>query len=356
MVRSVPSQKGFEIAIIGGGIAGVCLAIGLRKRGLKTTLYEQAPGFREIGAGVFLWQNAIDAMAVLDPELVRAYNSVATKTNPLPHIKAGSIYADAHSESSLQEILFTLPPSDTTGIHRAKFLEQVVQLLPDSIVRLDKRLEDIVEDQETGHLTMTFADGTSATADVIIGCDGIKSRVRQHVVGKGHPACNAVYTHKYVYRGLIPREEANKVIREDYENRHEPDPIVRVSKVSQWFDYILFCKACLLTEATQCGKDGHIVTFPINSGTLLNLVAFHHDYNEWPDPRNTVRPATRLEMQKDFANFGRPVTELLKFSKPELDCVSGTCPLYLLLLRVFFSKLHASTETWLIIAYPVGPV
>lgn len=49
----------------------------------------------------------------------------------------------------------------------------------------------------------------------VIGCDGIKSRVRQLIVGENHPAAHPTYTHKYAYRGLIPMEKAKEALGED---------------------------------------------------------------------------------------------------------------------------------------------
>lgn len=49
----------------------------------------------------------------------------------------------------------------------------------------------------------------------VIGCDGIKSRVRQILVGRDHPSARPVYTHKYAYRGLIPMDKAVEAIGDE---------------------------------------------------------------------------------------------------------------------------------------------
>jgi salicylate hydroxylase len=64
-------------------------------------------------------------------------------------------------------------------------------------------------------MVMNFLDGTTAEADCVIGCDGIKSRVRQILFGKDHPSARPVYTHKYAYRGLIPMEKAVVAVGEE---------------------------------------------------------------------------------------------------------------------------------------------
>src|SRR3569833_4193232 len=72
------SAKPFELAIIGGGITGITLAIALRKRNIRCTIYEQAGSFGEIGAGVGVHPNAIRAMRICDDDMVPAFRRVAT--------------------------------------------------------------------------------------------------------------------------------------------------------------------------------------------------------------------------------------------------------------------------------------
>lgn len=63
---SASYSKSFSIAIIGGGITGLTLAIALCKRGISCTIYEQAAAFGEIGAGVGVHPNAVRAMRICD--------------------------------------------------------------------------------------------------------------------------------------------------------------------------------------------------------------------------------------------------------------------------------------------------
>jgi len=56
-----PPAKPFEVAIVGGGITGITLAVALCKRGIRCTIYEQASAFGEIGAGVGMHPNAVRA-------------------------------------------------------------------------------------------------------------------------------------------------------------------------------------------------------------------------------------------------------------------------------------------------------
>ncbi|OAF60454.1 hypothetical protein VC83_03624 [Pseudogymnoascus destructans] len=90
----------------------------------------------------------------------------------------------------------------TRGTHRAHFLNELVKLIPDEVPEFGKRLKNIEESGDK--MVMTFEDGTTAEADAVIGCDGIKSRTREILLGKYHEAAHAVFSGKYAYRRLIP--------------------------------------------------------------------------------------------------------------------------------------------------------
>jgi hypothetical protein len=70
------------------------------------------------------------------------------------------------------------------------------------------------------------------------------------------------------------------------------------------------------------GPGGHVLTFPVNHGNTLNIVAFHTTTDEWADYPRLTRMGTREEALRDFANYGHDVIELLKLVKPELSVVS----------------------------------
>jgi salicylate hydroxylase len=215
------ADKNFEVAIVGGGIAGLTLAIALHQRKIKVAIYEQAPKFGEIGAGVSFGPNAVEAMKVCDKGIYEAFEKIAThnqwksKTN-IWFDFLNAYDANPNDSSGHQETVFTLSNSlGQNGVHRANFLDEMVRLLPKDIANFGKRLKNISQDYSTDKLTVEFHDGTSAQADAVIGCDGIKSRVRQVMLGDNHPSARPVYTHKYAYRGLIPMEKAVEAIGEE---------------------------------------------------------------------------------------------------------------------------------------------
>lgn len=211
--------KQFQIAIVGGGIAGVTLAIALHERSLPVTLYEQAPAFGEIGAGVSFSPNAVQAMRKCHRGIHDGFEKVCTRNVWASKQKVWFDYLDGYADSqdkdTKQSIAFTISNSlGQNGVHRAHFLDEIVKLLPDGIAKFGKRLREITDDGD-GKLVMSFEDGTSAEADAVIGCDGIKSRVRQGIVGIDHPSSLPSYTHKYAYRGLVAMDDAVAAIGEE---------------------------------------------------------------------------------------------------------------------------------------------
>ncbi len=202
-------RKDFEIAIVGGGIAGLTLAVALYHRGVKFTLYEQAAAFKEIGAGVSFTPNAVQAMGCCHEGISAAFNKVCTRNGWESKQKVWFDYLDGFNDPPQPG--FTIVNSlGQRGVHRADFLDELVKLLPDGIARFNKHLTAISED-DNGKMVMSFLDGSKAEADAIIGCDGINSRVRQLV----YPSSRASYTHKYAYRGLIPMDKAIEAIGEE---------------------------------------------------------------------------------------------------------------------------------------------
>lgn len=70
------------------------------------------------------------------------------------------------------------------------------------------------------------------------------------------------------------------------------------------------------------GHGGHVLTFPVNHGKMVNVVAFHTTDTDWADPTKLTAPASRADALSDFAGFGDTVTKLLQLAESKLDTVS----------------------------------
>ena len=160
-------------AIIGGGIAGAAAALALAKAGITPVVYEAYAGTAE-GVGVFLTvaTNGIDALRVLD-----AAGPVLDMGFPTPAITLRS-----GTGKRLGATPTGYPLSDGTVSHtitRADLYNGLQELVRDRGIRVEhsKRLVDAID---TGHgVRADFADGTTASADLLVGCDGVHSTVRK---------------------------------------------------------------------------------------------------------------------------------------------------------------------------------
>ena len=69
------------------------------------------------------------------------------------------------------------------------------------------------------------------------------------------------------------------------------------------------------------GPGGHMLTFPVNQGRTLNIVAFHTSPEPWAEYPRLTRDGTREEVLRDFAGYGPNVINLLKLTDPKLSVV-----------------------------------
>ncbi|KAK4112661.1 FAD/NAD(P)-binding domain-containing protein [Canariomyces notabilis] len=253
MPSAVDTQdNGLHVAIIGAGITGINLALGLQARNVSFAVYERAPEFREIGAGIGFSPNAERAMGLLSPAVLSAFKRVA---NP-----NGEDYFQWIDGYGTDELLFKLHVGKDgfQGCRRSDVLEEWAKLLSDGAVQFGKELDTISsESSADGNrqpLRLHFKDGTTALADAVIGCDGIRSRVReliltnpetQSVPTSAHPH----YTQKFCYRALVPMSRA-------------------VAAVGPY-------RAG--TRFMYNGPGAHVITYPVGGNTVLNVLAVLSD-------------------------------------------------------------------------------
>ncbi|KAI1115683.1 hypothetical protein F5Y14DRAFT_112102 [Nemania sp. NC0429] len=282
-----------EIVIIGGGIIGLVLTIGLLRVGVKVKVYEQAQGFREIGAGIAFTANAIRCMNLIDPVIpaaLRSSGSVATSNggaeDPDDYLRWIDGYERHRDDPRKQRLFYKLSagPRGFEGCRRDQFLESLVKCIPPDVVELRKRLETIEDRGEGQKLLLTFRDGTTIEADAVIGCDGVKSRVRQILLGEDHPGSRPSYSHCVAYRTLIPMAEAIEALGE--------------------------YKA--MNQHNHIGPNANLLHYPVANNAMINAVAFVRDPNKWADDSQTVAQGTRDDVKAAFEGWCAPVRELIE--------------------------------------------
>lgn len=273
------------------------MAVGLLKHGIHVHIYESTEAFSEVGAGVAFGINSIMALHKIDPNLLEGYKKHATFNADddrastfmsfrwgMDGKKCGNRAGDLMwnlDDRWQPERAQALGVKTRSCIHRARLLDELVALLPPKITSFKKSFVTAKE-QSDGSLELQFADSTTATASALIGCDGIKSRVRQLVCG---PDLNATYAGEVAYRAMVPRADAEKAIGADL----------------------------ALNGTIYCGYGGYIVTYPVENHDFVNMVAIPHDQGEtwsWSQDEWTV-PATPDEIRQRFEGWYKPLVDII---------------------------------------------
>ena len=164
-----------EIAIVGGGVVGIVLAIGLHSQGIKVKVYEQSRGFREIGAGVAFTACARRCMGMVNPAVDKAFRSCgamslksADPSDPNDYLSWVDGYNQRRADDPDYETpLFKIDAGykGFLGARRDQLLEALGKALPEGVIEFRKRLESIREGGLEEKISLQFSDGTSAEAD-----------------------------------------------------------------------------------------------------------------------------------------------------------------------------------------------
>jgi salicylate hydroxylase len=160
-LREMPAS--LRTAIVGGGIGGLTAALALRARGLAVTVFEQAEVLREIGAGVSIHPNAARLLKRigLDDQLRKIGSPISGIT-----LRTSQGEAITTPEGPATPA-FSREDGQGYNVHRADFLNLLFAALPNGTVNLGHRCIQLKEDGDRVHLS--FANGASAEADVVIG-------------------------------------------------------------------------------------------------------------------------------------------------------------------------------------------
>lgn len=190
----VLSEK--RIAVIGGGLGGMAFMNSAIHAQLPNIhIYEAAPQFTEVGAGVNITRNAnrvLDAFGI-GPDMLWMSSRDPPCYMDYRHYRTGEYLGQIDE--------FGEPRS--RQIHRAHLLDALKKGVPEDKIFLNKRLELIEWSTAKACYILSFNDGTQAEADIIVGCDGIKSAVRKHLGFTDHP----IYSGQMVYRGYVSYDD-----------------------------------------------------------------------------------------------------------------------------------------------------
>lgn len=159
-----------EIAIIGGGIGGLCTAIALRNHGFQPVVYEQTAELRPVGSGIWIPPNgmaALDQLGIADDIEHEGISLTGIEIES----QDGHTLMSANLRATAAKLGVDRP---MISIRRADLQRLLLTCLPDGVIQLEKECVAV----DSSEPTVTFSDNTRIEPSLVIGADGVRSAVR----------------------------------------------------------------------------------------------------------------------------------------------------------------------------------
>lgn len=251
-----------QVIVIGGGIGGLATALALQRRGFRVAVYERAKEIREVGAGVVITANARRALRDLGvDEKLEALSSTIAVFHTC-HYATGEVLRAVTSDEIRQKVGIA-----SLGVYRADLhsvlMEAVLAHDPDC---LHAQSEFVSLQQDATGVTVQFANGASARADVLVGADGNASAVRSFLFPEEAPK----FAGQIAFRSLIPYALVPASVQ------------ARGSIMS-------------------AGPGRYLLSYPLRGGQIMNLIGLVQS-GTWEEEGWTT-PATKEEFAQAFQGF-----------------------------------------------------
>lgn len=182
-----------RIAVVGAGLGGMTVAGFLQRAGFSVTVYEQAPAFSRIGAGIILSANVTKVLRRLGLEQMvvdigikaDCYISRAWDTGETMY----KIEFDAESEARFG--------GPYANIHRGDLHAVLEKGVAPGSIAFNHRLVALDETRDT--IGLVFDNGARVAADMVIGADGVNSKVREYLLGVEPPRYIGMAAHRAIF-------------------------------------------------------------------------------------------------------------------------------------------------------------
>jgi len=259
-----------NVIVIGGGIGGMATALSLQRRGFSVQVYERAKEIREVGAGVVITANARRALRDLGVDAQLEAISSTIDVFHTCHFATGEVLRAVSKEDISRKVGMA-----SLGVYRADLHSVLMQaVLANDPDCLNAQSEFASLTQDAAGVTVHFANGASARADVVVGADGNASAVRSFLFPQEAPQ----FAGQIAFRSLIPMDLVPDSVRE----------------------------RCSIMSA---GPGRYLLSYPLRGGRLMNLIGLVQS-GTWEEEGWTT-PATKEEFAQAFAGFEPDLIELI---------------------------------------------
>ncbi len=198
-----------RIAIIGAGLGGAACAGLMARAGFNVRVYEQAPAFARLGAGIHVGPNVMkvlrrigieDALSEQGSHPEAWYSRDGKTGEVMARIPLGDYAVERYGAAYLT-------------VHRGDFHDLLVKAIPSDAIAFGKQLIHV---EDTGSVVrLGFADGSWEEADLAIGADGVYSKLREYLLGPEQPKYAGYVGHRAVFptpvdSGALPFDKCCK--------------------------------------------------------------------------------------------------------------------------------------------------
>ncbi|KAF7350687.1 FAD NAD-binding domain-containing protein [Mycena sanguinolenta] len=267
----------FRVAIACVIVENCLLALSRKRiRGgrIAIDIYEAKPEVSTIGAGVAIWKRSWQVLQDLgfEEEIVKRGFNV-----PKDGESRGPIFRKSDQPMEGFDFHDHMMPYGPLSLHRPTFLEILQsKLSADCKIHTSKRLEKYTTSGKDSEVQLVFADGSIATADILVGADGVHSATRASLfasMGDGYEQyIQPIFSGTIAYRGSFPKAKLAEALPSD--------------RVKFW-----------------CGKNMHVVSHPL--GPSIGMICYCSDPDAEGKPFNgpLVTEAATEDVVKRFANW-----------------------------------------------------
>jgi salicylate hydroxylase len=266
-----------RIAIVGAGIAGLVAARALQQFGFRPVVYEQAQTLGEVGAGLTVSPNATHVLNAIGLEGVLSRIGMRPDRGGVRHWQTGELMVEISRGNEMLEKY----GAAYYQVHRADLhaeLAGMVAATDPTAIRTGHAFADL--EQGAAGVTLHFANGVRAEADVVLGADGVRSQVRTRLFGADRPR----FTGYVAYRGLVPFANL---------------PAGAIDPTS-----------CLST-----GPGRSFTRYLVRGGELVNFVGLT-ERDDWREEGWSIR-ATVKEMLEEYADWYESVRAIIAATPPD---------------------------------------